>query len=131
LKGLAFTETSLGLAMVLQNRQAEAVPHFRKALELDPDQTLACNELAWILATHKDPTVRNGADAVRFAEHACNLTQWKRLEFIGTLDAALAEAGRFDEAIAMARKLIARAEKEGRPFLAGIAAERIALYESG
>ena len=62
------------------------------------------NNLAWILAASADPQVRNGPEAVLLAERACKLTDYKKPLLVGTLAAAYAEAGRFPEAVATARK---------------------------
>jgi hypothetical protein len=62
------------------------------------------NDFAWLLATSADSSVRNGAEAVRLSEEAVRLTSGKEARFLGTLDAAYAEAGRFDDAIATVGK---------------------------
>jgi Flp pilus assembly protein TadD len=99
-------EAELGLAMILGDRgqAAEAVTHFRRAVELEPDSAVALNNFAWLLATCSDPRVRNGAEAVCLAERACELTQYEQAIFIGTLAAAYAEAGRYDDAVNTTQK---------------------------
>ena len=42
--------------------------------------------------------------AVTLAQHACELTQFRKTIYIGTLAAAQAETGRFDDAIATAQR---------------------------
>ena len=64
----------------------------------------ALNNLAWVLATSPKAELRNGAEAVRLAERACELTHYGEPLFIGTLAAAYAEAGRFPEAVTTAEK---------------------------
>ena len=59
----------------------------------------ALNDLAWLLATRPRAEERDGVRAVRFAERACELTQYKWTIMVGTLAAAYAEAGRFPEAV--------------------------------
>ena len=41
---------------------------------------------------------------MRLAERACDLTQYRRTVFVGTLAAAYAESGRFEEAITTAER---------------------------
>jgi Flp pilus assembly protein TadD len=77
----------------------QAVTHLRGALALKPDQAETLNNLAWILATCPDDSVRDGAEAVRCAKEACRETGFKRAEMMSVLAAAYAEAGRFPEAI--------------------------------
>ena len=62
------------------------------------------NNLAWALATHPDAKIRNGTRAVKLAEDACRQTQYQQTVMVGTLAAAYAEAGRFDDALATAQK---------------------------
>jgi hypothetical protein len=86
----------------------------KRALELDPNLSVALNDLAWTLATDPDPQRRNGSEAVTLAERACRLTNFKNAQFIGTLAAAYAEANRFDDAVKNAElaRQIALAEKD-------------------
>src|SRR6185436_842623 len=77
----------------------EAVEQYRAALELASNAPVILNNLAWMLATHPDATIRNSEEAVRLATRACELTGHKEPMFIGTLAAAYAEAGRFDDAV--------------------------------
>jgi tetratricopeptide (TPR) repeat protein len=99
-------EAHCHLAEILsrQNKAVEAVRHYREALRIRPDFPEALNNLAWMLATSKEPGVRDGAQAVQLAERACALTQYQKTVCIDTLVAAYAEAGRFDDAIATAQK---------------------------
>src|SRR5205085_1609999 len=82
---------NLALALVGLGRHAEAVGHYRKAIELKPDWPDPLNDLAWILATHPQSELRNGAQAITLAERACALSA-KEARYWGTLDAAYAEA---------------------------------------
>jgi tetratricopeptide (TPR) repeat protein len=101
-------EAHLQLAIFLaeQGKAAEAVSHYRIANNVPsnaPDSTVL-NNLAWTLATSPSPEFRNGAEAVKLAARACELDHNKQPMFIGTLAAAYAEAGRFDEAVAAAQQ---------------------------
>ena len=101
-------EAHYGLAMVNMRtgRPKNAVSHFRKVVELDPDHDLAGNTLAWILATHSDPDVRDGAEAVRLAEAVCRRTSYRNPAFVATLAAAHAETRRFGEAVRTCEKAL-------------------------
>jgi Flp pilus assembly protein TadD len=91
----------------------EAIARYREALRLDPDHVESLNNLAWILATDPDPHSRDGAEASRLATRACELTGYQQPFLIGTLAAAYAEAGRYDQAVAAgnkARKLFLEAD---------------------
>lgn len=86
------------------------------------------NNLAWRLATSSDPAVRNGDQAVRLAENACAQTGYHETVMIGTLAAAYAEAGRFDDAMATAQKACALASASNQPELLKINQQLLELY---
>jgi hypothetical protein len=67
------------------------------------------NQRAWVLATNANPHVRDGALAVELAQQACAATGNRVPAFLGTLAAAHAEAGRFEEAVAIVKKALAQA----------------------
>jgi hypothetical protein len=71
------------------------------------------NNQAWRLATNPDAKQRDGPLAVKLAEDACQRTRYNNTIMVGTLAAAYAEAGRFDEAIAAAQKACALATNSG------------------
>jgi tetratricopeptide (TPR) repeat protein len=102
--GLAGTVAKLASALDDEGRAGGAIFFYREAVRINPNDVASCNNLAWLLATSADASLRNGADAVRFAQHACDLTGDTEPAIVGTLAAAYAESGRFDEAIATAEK---------------------------
>jgi Flp pilus assembly protein TadD len=121
----------LGVALSEEGRAEDAIYCYRESLRLKPDQVPAGNNLAWILATNPDPRLRNGLEAVGFAEHACLLTDYKQPMLVGTLAAAYAEAGQFSQAVLMAEKAIALAEDARQPGLARKNRELLELYRAG
>jgi hypothetical protein len=83
---------------------------------------------AWALATNPDASKRNGALAVKLAEDACLQTQYRQPALIGTLAAAYAEAGRFDEAMGAAQMAGAMAAKSGDETSARTYQELLKLF---
>jgi tetratricopeptide (TPR) repeat protein len=108
----------------------QAVAYFRKALAFQTDPEVL-NNLAWILATCPDDSVRNGSEAVRDAEQACDLTMYKRPGMIGTLAAAYAEAGRFPEAVSTAQTALNLATDAGDTQFADQNRQLLQLYRAG
>lgn len=86
------------------------------------------NNLAWSLASSPEAAKRNGTLAVKLAQDACQQTQGRVTAMVGTLGAAYAEAGRFDEAVSMAQKACQQAEKNGETDLLQKNRELQALY---
>ena len=101
-----YADAELKLAMISTDNQrfSEASNHYQRVLELDTNSVPALNNLAWLLATAPDSRWRNGKEAVRLAERACQLTQYKEAFPLKTLATAYAEAGRFDDAVVTVQK---------------------------
>ena len=96
----------------------ETISQYRGALRTDPDQPEVWNNLAWVLATCPEARFRDGREAVRLAERACERTQWQQPLYIGTLAAAFAETGEFEKAILNAQKAAELAASQGQTNLA-------------
>lgn len=107
---------------------AEAAEQCRNVLLRKPDMPEALNNLAWLLATAPDASLRNGTEAVRLAEQACRLTEFKQARIVGALAAAYAEAGRFEDAVKAAEQASKLAEASGDAQFAGINRQLLDLY---
>ena len=116
--GKARTHCQLAIVLGVQQQLTEAIAHYTEALRLEPDLAEALNNLAWIRAAHPQAVFRDGAEAVRLAERACRVTGNKEPLLVGTLAAAYAEAGRFEEAVATAGQARALALGGGQKDLA-------------
>ena len=109
---------------------AGAISIYRSALRTHPDSPDLLNNLAWLQATCPEATHRDGVDAVKYAERACELTHYGVAPIIGTLAAAYAEAGRFDDAIVTARHACELAAKNGETNLVQRNRALIELYQA-
>ena len=96
----AHYEFAVALTHLKQTR--EAMGQFAQALLLQTNYPDALVGLSWILATESNPEFRNGIEAVRMAEQACELSGRKNPAVLKTLAAAYAEISRFEEAIRIA-----------------------------
>ncbi|MDZ4771518.1 MAG: tetratricopeptide repeat protein [Planctomycetota bacterium] len=143
----AVAHMRLGMVLANGTRFDEALEHWRRAIEIDPndldsrrsiarvqrargevDDEIATHravlaidssdvdtlvELARLLAMHPDGRVRNGAEAVRCAERARDVAGPTGHRILGTLAAAYAEAGRFEDAVKAAIRAVELAHTEG------------------
>jgi len=82
------------------------VPHYRRALELNPNLVVALVELAAVRATSNNPTLRNGRQAAELATRACRLTNYEDPMAMIVLAQAYAEMGRFADAVAVAERAL-------------------------
>jgi tetratricopeptide (TPR) repeat protein len=71
------------------------------------------DELAWLLATYPDSKSRDGTEAIRLAERACDLTERRIPALLDTLAAGYAEAGDFARAIAAVEEALNGARSSG------------------
>jgi Flp pilus assembly protein TadD len=88
------------------------------------------NNLSWLLATVADLRIRNGKRAVELAEQALEIAGQDDYSILDTLSVAYAEAGRFDEAVVVARKASKIAREQGQQKLARGIEQRLLLFES-
>jgi len=70
------------------------------------------NALAWILATSQNPELRDGSNAVVFAEKSVTATHRKSPAELDTLAAAYAETGDFEKAVSIQQEAIALLQTE-------------------
>ena len=118
-----------GQALVAQKQYDKALSRFRQALALNPKSPEAVNNLAWLLATCPKGSVRNGEEAVKLAEQACNATGYRILPLLDTLAAAYAESGRFDDAVRTAGRLLGMLDPKQEPVIKA-ARRRLDLYKA-
>lgn len=105
-------ENNLAGAFFQKQKPGEAIAHYEKAIELSPRDVRALKNLAWVLATCPEASLRNGARGVALAERANQLSDGGDALVLVTLSAAYAEAGRFPEAIATAEKALRSTERK-------------------
>lgn len=121
----------LGLTQAELGQARQAIASYRKAVVLDPQWAEAMNNLAWHLATSPDDSLRNGAEAERWATEACRLTADKDIGYLDTLAAALAESGNFEQAVAVSQRALKHAEERNLPELAETLRQSMLRYQVG
>ncbi len=113
-----------GVVLTALGRYREAVADYERAIALNPESGGSHNNLAWLLATAPDASIRDGSRAVAHARRA--VAMGENGAWLDTLAAALAETGAFDEAVEVARRAYDRSSPRNEAFR-----KRMELYRRG
>ena len=126
-------EICLDLAEKLSNHQKdrEAISVLEEALRKFPSNQLVQNNLAWLLSTNKNFSLRDGQRSLVLALKASAATGSKDPRILDTLSAAYAETGDFVKALETAQAGLKLAEASGNKELAFGLKKEIALYYEG
>ena len=125
------TLNDLAVNLAALGKVDEAIGDYRKSLGVDPNHVDSLINLARLLASHPDGRVRDGAEAVRLATRAVELTGRRQGAPLAVLAMGLAEQGRFDEALATSREALTQASAAGRASPGESIEKQIAVYEAG
>ena len=124
-------QTTLAIALEEKGNPTEAIQHYQKAIELAPKSISTLTNLAWLLATSQDASLRNGAKAIELATQADRLVGGTNTLVLRTLAAAYAENGEFTNAIGTARSAMQLARMHGEDSLTRDLDQQIRLYQLG
>jgi Flp pilus assembly protein TadD len=124
----ADAHTGLGDALLQKGSIREAIDHYEQALRIAPEDPHSCNNIAWVLATASDVSLRDGSRALGFAQQAVQLSGGREPRFLRTLAAAYAENGRFSEAVAVAQQATLIARMQGKADVANRLKQDLVLY---
>ncbi|MGD0813636.1 MAG: tetratricopeptide repeat protein [Verrucomicrobiota bacterium] len=127
----ALAHCNLATALQQKGRLDEAMSHFEQALQLEPADPWVNNNLAWLLATCSEASLRDGNRAVELAKQANELAGGENPMILHTLAAAFAEAGRFSEAVEAEQSALQLAAAQSITNLAGQIQSELKLYEAG
>jgi hypothetical protein len=117
---------AMGRNLIASGRSREAVETLRASLAATPHDRDVTTELAWLLATSDDLSVRDGAEALRLMSGLSSNGQSLTLAETIALAAACAETGNFADALAVIDKALAAAQSGADPALL----ERLQTYRS-
>jgi tetratricopeptide (TPR) repeat protein len=106
---------SRGDLLVDLGRYSEALQDYARAIDLNPKFEHAYRNGAWLLATCPDDSVRDVEGALKGAQAALDCGYGDRHAALDTLAAALANAGRFEEAVGTIQQAIEIAPEEAKP----------------
>ena len=127
----ASTHYRLGQVLVREGKINEAIPHFEEAMRLKPDWVEPMNDLAWILAASEKTATRNPDKAVRLAQRACELTEYKKPELLDILAVSYGAMGDFDKAVETAQKALELCQSPEQETLKEKIKNRLVLYKAG
>ncbi len=120
---------NLAVVRQRQRRDAAASREYATALALEPNRLAARVELTWILATSPDASVRNPAAAIEHADALSAATKQPDARTLDVRAAALAAAGRYDDAVALALQAVQRLAPADSAMRTAIE-DRIQLYKA-
>ncbi|HDZ24215.1 MAG TPA: tetratricopeptide repeat protein [Desulfobacteraceae bacterium] len=103
-------------------RYRDAIRDYSRVIELDPMSGGSYNNLAWLLATARDPRYRDCKKAIALARKALEIG--KNGAWIDTLAAAHAECGAFKEAIKIEKEAYGKSNPPNKNFL-----KRLHMYK--
>jgi tetratricopeptide (TPR) repeat protein len=118
------------LALVQLGRYRDARDRLSDAVNAYPQEWAFTHALARLLAAAPDDGVRNGPQALRFVQHVLR-NQQPTPELGETMAMALAESGRYPEAIALQKDLIAGGERAGARDVVRRLQSNLQRYERG
>lgn len=95
-----------------------------------PRDRMLRGNLAWLLATCRDDSIRDGEQALTIATRLCEEDGFQNPRTLDTLAAAWAQVGDFDKAVKYAEMARALIPANANGPLATEITERLALYES-
>ncbi len=105
----------------------ETKANLERCVEINDKQSGCLNDLAWLLATSSQDSMRDGVRAVEMAKRACEITKWQNAAVVDTLAAAYAEIGDFQKAVEYQSKAVPMQMTEH----AEGAKERLEMYKAG
>jgi tetratricopeptide (TPR) repeat protein len=101
-----------GDARLSVGNHAEAIKDYEEALKIDPEDTGVLNNLAWVLATSPEDSVRNAERSIELGTKACELTKYQKPHILSTLAAGYAEKGDWETAKKWSAKAVEMGAKD-------------------
>lgn len=126
---LADAHIELGNILLKQADPRGAILHYEAALKISPQLPVAQTNLAWVLASCSEMSLRDGARAIELAESANRSFDGKNAIVLHTLAAAYAQNGQFDKAVETAQGGLKLAPDQNQAALADDLRREIRLYQ--
>lgn len=126
--GAADAQNNLALALFHSGRPREAAAHWEIAYRLRPHDKNVESNFAWLLATTPDSSLRDGARAVELTQDVLSQVGRQNPKALRTASAAMAEAGRFSDAITLTEEALSLARASGNTALVDELNRNLANY---
>lgn len=95
-----------GDAYISIGNHQKALEDLEAAHKLQPENSGILNNLAWLLATSPEDSLRNAERAIELATKACEVTDYKEAHILSTLASGYAEKGDWDNAVKWSEKAV-------------------------
>jgi tetratricopeptide (TPR) repeat protein len=125
IRATAGAARNLAAVLLMNGDPQQAVQVYRAAMQIDPSDLQNQRSLAWLLATHPDPAVRNGGQALELSRQIVAATDGQVPLFLLTLAASQAECGDFQAAVSTAGISADAFTRSGDPSMAATIRDRI------
>ena len=127
------TEYQINLAISQQrnNNISKAIQSYKTIISKNKNSINAKNNLAMILSTEPDDSLRDGKTALIIATEIAEETQYQNYSTLDTLAAALAENEKYDQAIITIKKAISIAQSTGKTTVTSSLINKLETYKSG
>lgn len=124
----------LAVAQTRAGQLDEALKHYREAIRLTNNPPwYFLHGLAWLLAAHPDPQVRDADEAIQLTKRAQALTFTSNddMRVLDTLAAAYAATGRFDLAVSTVQEALDLVSPARQDQITKQIRQRLQLYKQG
>jgi len=128
---VAEAHIQLGNVFLQKRDERDAIAQYEAALKISPHSPIAQTDLAWVLASASDRSLRNSARAIDLAEAANRSFRGEDAITLHALAAGYAENGQFDKAIEIAQRALQLALTKRDSALAEQLCREINLYQAG
>ena len=119
-----------GAVLEKLQRPAEAATAYRQSIALEPDFVPALNNLAWLLATSENSSLKAPDEALKLAMAAAEKTRFESAPILDTLATAQMAAGNRKAAMATLAKAIPLASAAGQTDFAAELSKKLRDYEN-
>lgn len=121
---------SLGRVLWVRQRYADSLAVLREGYAKVPQSVKVAGNLAWLLSTCPDDSIRNGAEAVEIVERVCRKETCQDPAMLDVLAAAYAESGRFADAMATMDRVLDLVSQSDSTQLYELMTLRYGIYRS-